>query len=195
MGRLADLAEPWQGETFRADVRALRSIVQGREDTLRAALDADPMGWTGALREPPCFVERGTIATTFATTWGTLDQTPWTTGAMTMALTWDGEAVPVTPAGAVAGAQGETAILAAGASTADGGTFVTSAIACAIRNDSASLPAGSRSIARLSSRLATIASRSALPVRSPYPLIVPWTCVTPASTAAIVFATAQPASL
>ncbi|MES2640719.1 MAG: CotH kinase family protein [Myxococcota bacterium] len=125
VGRLASLAEPWQGEAFRTDVRALRSIVSGREDTLRAALDADPTGWTGALRDPPCFVERGTIATTFATTWGTLDQTPWTTGAMTMALTWDGEAVPVTPAGAVAGAQGETAILAAGASTADGGTFVT----------------------------------------------------------------------
>ena len=34
-----------------------------------------------------------------------------------------------------------------------------------------------------------------MPVRSPYPLIVPCTCVAPASTAASVLATAQPVSL
>ena len=36
--------------------------------------------------------------------------------------------------------------------------------------------------------------RLALPVRSPYPLIVPWSCVAPASTAATELATAQPVS-
>ena len=39
-----------------------------------------------------------------------------------------------------------------------------------------------------------IVMRFALPVRSPMPLIVPCTCVAPASTAASVLATAQPAS-
>jgi hypothetical protein len=34
-----------------------------------------------------------------------------------------------------------------------------------------------------------------LPVRSPYPLSVPWTWTAPASTAASEFATAQPVSL
>ncbi len=40
-----------------------------------------------------------------------------------------------------------------------------------------------------------IVMRFALPVRSPMPLIVPWTCVAPASTAMSVLATAQPPSL
>ena len=40
-----------------------------------------------------------------------------------------------------------------------------------------------------------IVTRFALPVRSPMPLIVPCTCVAPASTATSVFATAQPESL
>ena len=39
-----------------------------------------------------------------------------------------------------------------------------------------------------------IVTRFALPVRSPMPLIVPCTCVAPASTATSVFATAQPPS-
>ncbi|CAB4830834.1 unannotated protein [freshwater metagenome] len=39
------------------------------------------------------------------------------------------------------------------------------------------------------------AERSVLPARSPYPLIQPWTWVTPAETAASEFATATPASL
>ncbi len=39
-----------------------------------------------------------------------------------------------------------------------------------------------------------IVTRFAFPHRSPYPLIVPWTWVTPARTAASVFATPQPAS-
>ena len=39
-----------------------------------------------------------------------------------------------------------------------------------------------------------IVTRFALPVRSPIPLIVPWTCVAPASTATSVLATAQPES-
>ncbi|CPU63876.1 Uncharacterised protein [Mycobacteroides abscessus] len=47
----------------------------------------------------------------------------------------------------------------------------------------------------LSSRFATTVSRSTLPVRSPYPFTVPCTCAAPASTAASVFATAQPESL
>jgi hypothetical protein len=36
--------------------------------------------------------------------------------------------------------------------------------------------------------------RLALPVRSPYPLMVPCTCTAPATTAAIEFATAHPES-
>ena len=46
----------------------------------------------------------------------------------------------------------------------------------------------------LSWRSAMIETRLALPVRSPTPLIVPWTCVAPASTASSVLATPQPAS-
>ncbi len=122
--RLADLAEPWQGSDFRADVRALRAIVEGKEDTLRAALDADPSERNGALRDPPCFVERGSIAATFSTTWGTLDESRWTTGSMTLDLTWDGAAVPLTPGGAVAGVQGEDAVIAAVASESDGGHYL-----------------------------------------------------------------------
>ena len=76
-----------------------------------------------------------------------------------------------------------------------GGTFVISLTACAIRVASASRPAGSTGRPSLSSRFATMVSRSALPVRSPYPLRVPWTCTAPASTAASEFATAHPVSL
>ena len=72
---------------------------------------------------------------------------------------------------------------------------MTSAIACAMRVDSWSR-CGSRSGRPFFSwRLATTVSRSALPVRSPYPLTVPCTWVAPASTAAIELATAQPVSL
>ena len=39
-----------------------------------------------------------------------------------------------------------------------------------------------------------MAKRSALPGRSPYPLAVHWKCGTPASTAAMVLATAQEVS-
>ncbi len=39
-----------------------------------------------------------------------------------------------------------------------------------------------------------IVTRFALPVRSPTPFIVPWTCVAPASTAASEFATPTPQS-
>ncbi|MDP2313545.1 MAG: CotH kinase family protein [Pseudomonadota bacterium] len=125
VNRLADLAEPWQGEGYRADVRVLREIVEGKEDLLRAALDADPAAWNGALRDQPCFVERGSIAATFSTSWGTLGESPWTTGSMTMDLTWDGAVVPLTPAGAVAGAQGETAVVATLASKPDGSYLVS----------------------------------------------------------------------
>ena len=38
-------------------------------------------------------------------------------------------------------------------------------------------------------------TKSAFPVRSPYPLSVPWTWVAPAATAASEFAIAQPVSL
>lgn len=44
-------------------------------------------------------------------------------------------------------------------------------------------------------RLASTVTRSALPVRSPWPFIVPCTCIAPASTAASVLATAHPVSL
>ena len=60
---------------------------------------------------------------------------------------------------------------------------------------SRSRPSGSTGRPSLSSRLATTETRSALPVRSPYPLRVPCTWVAPASTAASVLATAQPVSL
>ena len=76
-----------------------------------------------------------------------------------------------------------------------GGKLVTSATACAIRVASLSRPCGSTRRSSLSSRLATTETRSALPVRSPYPLMVPCTWVAPASTAARVLATAQPVSL
>ena len=75
------------------------------------------------------------------------------------------------------------------------GTFVTPAIAWLIRVASASEAGGSSGQPYFSCRLATTVIRFALPVRSPCPFIVPWTCTTPASTAARVFATAQPVSL
>ena len=83
---------------------------------------------------------------------------------------------------------------------ANGEMFVISLMAWAIRVSSGS-PPGSPSVTLstgspyLSCRLATTDSRSAFPVRSPYPLTVPWTCEHPASTAASVLATAQPESL
>ena len=78
---------------------------------------------------------------------------------------------------------------------ANGAMFVISAIACAMRVASASPLFLSAMSPRLISRLATTAMRSALPVRSPYPLMQPWTWTTPEATAAIEFATAQPESL
>ena len=123
--RLADLADPWQGDEFRADVGSLRAFVEGRADAIRAELVADPTVSTGALRETPCFVERGSIATTFSTTWDTLGRDPWTTGSTTMAVTWDGVPLTMTSGGAIAGAQGDTAVAAAYASRSDGSYLVS----------------------------------------------------------------------
>ena len=119
--RLAELAEPWEGPAYPTDLAALLEVVEGRDGVLRAALAADPTGSTGALRDPPCFVDRGSITTTFATTWDTLGADPWSTGASTVQLTWDGEEVPVTPVGAVAGAQGDEVVVAGYADLSDGG--------------------------------------------------------------------------
>ena len=75
-----------------------------------------------------------------------------------------------------------------------GATFVTSLIACAILVISL-MPSPSRTwLPRFSWRPATTLNRFALPARSPYPLAVPCTWVTPASTATRVFATPQPVS-
>src|SRR3569833_3214226 len=74
----------------------------------------------------------------------------------------------------------------------DGATFVTSDTAWATRVSSPSrMP---RSCTRLSSRYPPTVNRLAFPLRSPYPLAHPCTCVTPARTAASVLATAQPLS-
>ena len=48
---------------------------------------------------------------------------------------------------------------------------------------------------RIDSRTITVWARSAFPARSPMPLTVTWTCEAPASTAAMVLATARPKSL
>ncbi len=76
-----------------------------------------------------------------------------------------------------------------------GEMFVISLIACEMRVASSRPSPVSVRTPCLSSRFATTVSRSTLPVRSPYPFTVPWTCAAPASTAASVFATAQPESL
>lgn len=118
--RLAALAEPLQSEATGTAVDDLRGIVAGREDAIRAGLAAAPGGRTGALRDPPCFVARGSIAVTFATRWDTLDRNPSLAGSATLDLTWDGASVPLTARGAVAGAQGADAVVAAFASAPDG---------------------------------------------------------------------------
>ena len=74
-------------------------------------------------------------------------------------------------------------------------TWVISATAWEIEVSRVSASGGTRCQPYLSCRLAMTVSRSALPVRSPWPLTVPCTCMAPASTAAIVLATAQPVSL
>ncbi len=51
------------------------------------------------------------------------------------------------------------------------------------------------SIPIFSERLAMIETKSQFPVRSPYPFIVPWTCIAPAMTPASALATPQPVSL
>ena len=70
-----------------------------------------------------------------------------------------------------------------------GATLVTSLIACAIRLISRMPWPASTVRPFFSCRPATTLNRLALPARSPYPLAVPWTCVTPASTATRVLAT------
>ena len=68
-----------------------------------------------------------------------------------------------------------------------GATLVISLIACAIRVISWMPSPASTGRPFFSCRLATTLNRLALPARSPYPLAVPWTCVTPASTATRVY--------
>ena len=122
--RLALLAEPLQGDGGQGAVQDLRAIVEGREAALRAGLAAEPNGRTGALRDPPCFVERGKLTATFATTWGTLGEAPAETGSTTVQLTWDGADLGTTPKGVIAGAQGEEAVIATYATLSDGRDLV-----------------------------------------------------------------------
>ena len=65
---------------------------------------------------------------------------------------------------------------------------------CAVSVNRASRSGGRRSYPSFNCRSATIVTRFAFPVRSPIPLIVPCTCVAPACTATIVFATPHPVS-
>ena len=73
--------------------------------------------------------------------------------------------------------------------------MVTPEIAWLSRVASRRAASGTTDQPYLSCRFAIRVMMLALPVRSPWPFTVPWMCITPASTAAMVFATAQPVSL
>ena len=75
------------------------------------------------------------------------------------------------------------------------GTLVIAATAWEIREASRKPSGGITCQPYFSCRLAITVIRLAFPVRSPVSFMVPWTCITPASTAARVLATAQPVSL
>ena len=75
-----------------------------------------------------------------------------------------------------------------------GARLSSSSTKCAVSVRRASRSGASSSQPIFSCRSAMIVTRFALPVRSPMPLIVPCTCVAPASTAVSVLATAQPES-
>ena len=81
---------------FAAAVDSVRDFVNGRQAILETALAGAEPGWDGALRDPWCIDEIGTVSATFSTTFGTItDEDPFASGSGTLNVTVNG--VPFVP--------------------------------------------------------------------------------------------------
>jgi hypothetical protein len=91
-------------DVARADLRALRTVVRGTEDAIRASLDADAPALPDDLAEPPCLARVGTVTVPFSTTWGSFStQDPAAYGSASLRLEWAGDVTEVTGGTCVTG--------------------------------------------------------------------------------------------
>jgi spore coat protein CotH len=80
---------------FRDEVDRVRTFVRGRKAAVEALLAQAAPPWTQPLRDPWCADTIGTIAATFATTWGTAGAAdPFSTGTGTLDVVIEGTALP-----------------------------------------------------------------------------------------------------
>jgi len=126
---IRDHVLPEQRVELQARIQTKRSFVQSQRARIEAELAAGPVAWQQELREPPCFVEQGTLDVTFSTTWGTLPQENlFATGTSTITLTVGGAPWGVPSGGAKSGSEkpGEAQLVIAGPldpATSPGGVF------------------------------------------------------------------------
>ncbi|MCP4873226.1 MAG: hypothetical protein GY898_31415 [Proteobacteria bacterium] len=97
------LTEPEQ-DILAGEVLGFVGFVQDRRAVIEAAAAGNP-DWTAGLRFNPCRIPLGPIEGTFATTYGTLDGSFFTSGTST--LTYDGEPMETVRAGSRAGMLGD----------------------------------------------------------------------------------------
>ncbi|MCA9525622.1 MAG: CotH kinase family protein, partial [Myxococcales bacterium] len=87
-------------------VAGITQVIRGRRQVIEDVLAAGPPRWTAGMRSLPCRIAVAPIAGTLQTTWGTLNQNIYASGAATLELTLDGVPVVATRSGATIGRLG-----------------------------------------------------------------------------------------
>ncbi len=91
IGALADpLLSPADRGVRVAAGTALNDIINGRAAAIAKARASGPPPWTQPPRYPACRIKVGTVSGAFWTTWGTIADDPFTSGAGTLTFTVDG---------------------------------------------------------------------------------------------------------
>ncbi|MFT7520789.1 MAG: spore coat protein CotH [Kiritimatiellia bacterium] len=107
---------------YAASIAGMHMFIAGRREGIERELDR---GWDevpGHLGDgTPCLVERGHADVRFDTTWGSNERgAPWDIGAANMAVTFDGNELPVESLGSTAGVGKEGRVLLVSGQLPDG---------------------------------------------------------------------------
>jgi len=101
-GLVRPLLRPADEEYYDEGLVTLRSVIEGREEAIRAELDDGPPGWPEGLMEIGCLTPVGEISCTFETTWNSIfGHDPY--GPAQMEVLWYDEPIPVIEAYAWSG--------------------------------------------------------------------------------------------
>jgi hypothetical protein len=94
VARMAAVIEPELSQDELRRVQAAQgqamAAVNRRRGRIEAVLDQGAPDWPFELRDDFCFEPNGAIDLTFSTTWNTLNDDFWNTGASSLYLDWDG---------------------------------------------------------------------------------------------------------